>query len=58
MKEQRFSQQRVRIYQAALLNITGGETYVLARVSLKHGDVYLAKPDGFEVALDWTIKFF
>lgn len=48
----------MRIYQAALLNITGGETYVLARVSLKHGDVYLAKPDGFEVALDWTIKFF
>ena len=48
----------MRIYQAALLNITDRETYVLARVSLKHGDVYLAKPDGFEVALDWTIKFF
>ena len=45
------------IYQAVLLGYHGARYYILSRVSLKDGDSYLRKPDGFEVALDWTVAF-
>lgn len=45
------------VYQAILLGFHQGRNYILSRVSLKDGDRYLPKPDGFEVALDWTIVF-
>lgn len=45
------------IYQALLLGMHSGKYYILSRVSLKDGDRYLRKPDGFEVALDWTVVF-
>lgn len=47
------------IYQAVLLGYSGGEYYILSRVSL-YDDVqqtYLQKPENFEVALDWTVVF-
>lgn len=54
------------IYQCVLLGYHSGKYYVIARASLKDfsedsgssgGGVYLRKPDGFEVALDWTVVF-
>lgn len=44
------------IYQAVLLS---SDLHVISRVSLKDTvkDKYLQKPDGFEIALDWTIVF-
>lgn len=52
------------IYQAVLLNentekcSTSGTKYtIIARVSLKSGGTYRTKPEGFEIALDWTVKF-
>ena len=46
------------IFQALLLNKTNDKYTILARVSLDHGGTYYTKPENFEVALDWTIKFF
>lgn len=49
------------VYQAVLMNETDNKYLILARVSLenKGGKTkYYNKPDGFEVALDWTVKFF
>lgn len=46
------------IFQAVLLNKTNGKYTVLARVSLDNNGVYYTKPENFEIALDWTIKFF
>ena len=46
------------IFQAVLLNYSGGKYTVLARVSLDNAGTYYAKPENFEVALDWTVKFF
>ena len=45
------------IYHALLLGYQMGRYYVLSRVSLKDGGGYLQKPEGFEVALDWTVVF-
>ena len=45
------------IYQAVLLGYHSGDYYVISRVSQKVDGQYLQKPDGFEVALDWTIVF-
>lgn len=45
------------IYQAVLLGFHGGEYYVISRVSLDDGGIFRRKPDGFEVALDWTVVF-
>ena len=45
------------VYQCLLLGYHQGDYYIIARASLKDGDRYLAKPDGFEVALDWTVTF-
>lgn len=45
------------VYQAVLLGYHGGKYYVISRVSLKDGSVYLQKPSGFEIALDWTVVF-
>ena len=53
------------IYQCVLLGYHAGKYYVIARASLKDfseasgsaGGQYLRKPDGFEVALDWTVVF-
>ena len=45
------------IYQAVLLARHDYENYIISRVSLDRGGEYLKKPDGFEVALDWTIVF-
>ena len=45
------------IYQAVLLGCHGGDYYIISRVSLKENGVYLQKPTGFEIALDWTIVF-
>ena len=54
-----------QIFQAVLLNVRDGRSpLILARVSLEDkaasssGSSYKAKPDNFEVALDWTVKFF
>jgi hypothetical protein len=46
------------IYQAVLLNESAGKYTILARVSLGNGANNYTKPDNFEVAIDWTIKFF
>lgn len=46
------------IFQAALLNESGGKFTILARVSLDNDGDYYTKPENFEVALDWTVKFF
>lgn len=40
-------------YQAVLLGYHTGKYYVLSRVSLDDAQ----KPDGFEIALDWTVVF-
>lgn len=45
------------IYQAVLLGYHAGRYYVISRVSQRVDGRYLQKPDGFEVALDWTIVF-
>lgn len=45
------------IYQAVLLGVHDGRKHIISRVSLKEGDKYLRKPDGFEIALDWTVVF-
>jgi len=61
------------IYQCVLLGYSGGEYRVIARASLKDTSassgysspsgsgasvgVYLQKPSGFEIALDWTVVF-
>jgi len=47
------------IYQCVLLGYHEGKYYVIARASLKdfEGNRYLQKPEGFEVALDWTVVF-
>lgn len=45
------------IYQCLLLGYYQGDYYIIARASLKDGDKYLKKPEGFEVALDWTVVF-
>lgn len=51
-----------RICQAVLMSkkASGNRTdrYILARVDLGDGGVYQSKPSGFEIAIDWTIKFF
>jgi hypothetical protein len=47
-----------KIFQALLLNENRGDYTVIARVSLKSGPTYYSKPENFELALDWTIKFF
>lgn len=47
------------IYQAVLLAYHDSKWHILSRVSL-YDNVqkrYLGKPDGFEVALDWTVVF-
>lgn len=46
-----------KAFQAVLLGYHNGIYYVLSRVSLESGSGYLAKPSGFEVALDWTVVF-
>ncbi len=47
------------IYQAVLLNVRDGRNpIIVARASLKGGSEYYTKPKNFEVAIDWTIKFF
>lgn len=46
------------IYQAVLLNESAGKYTILARVSLDSSGAYYTKPDNFEIAIDWTIKFF
>ena len=46
------------IFQAVLLHKNSEDYTVLARVSLISGSKYLQKPENFEVALDWTVKFF
>lgn len=51
------------IYQCLLLGYHAGKYYILARASLESfdtensGGVYLRKPKGFEVAIDWTVTF-
>ena len=50
------------IYQCVLLGYHNGKYYILARASLKDVNAdgverYLQKPEGFEVALDWTVVF-
>lgn len=45
------------IYQAVLLGVKNGKHYVISRVSLGNGGTYLQKPEGFEIALDWTVVF-
>jgi len=45
------------ICQAVLLSRDSDKRNIIARVSLKDGENYLQKPDGFEVALDWTVIF-
>lgn len=45
------------IYQCLLLGYHNGQYYILARASLKDGERYLSKPDGFEISLDWTVAF-
>lgn len=45
------------IYQAVLLAFHEGKYHILSRVSLKEGGSYLQKPNGFEIALDWTVVF-
>ena len=45
------------IYQCLLLGYYQGDYYIIARASLKDGDKYLKKPEGFEIALDWTVVF-
>lgn len=55
------SAEKTFIFQAVLLNSVGpegSETYnVLARVNLDNDDKYSQKPDNFEVAIDWAVKF-
>lgn len=46
------------IYQAVLLNKSEQDYKILARVSLDNKGTYLQKPKNFELALDWTVKFF
>lgn len=49
------------LYQAMLITrlTTNGVTYIpVARVTLAESGVYLAKPVGFELALEWQISFF
>lgn len=51
-----------RLLQAVLLGHKIGSNgqdqyYIIARVSLVDGSTYKQKPQGFEVALDWTIAF-
>jgi len=46
------------IYQAVLLNKTGDRYKIIARASLDNNGTYYTKPENFEVAIDWTIKFF
>ena len=46
------------IFQALLLNEKNGVYTILARVSLDNAGEYYTKPENFEVALDWTVKFF
>jgi hypothetical protein len=45
------------IYQCLLLGYHQGDYYIIARASLQQDGRYLAKPDGFEIALDWTVTF-
>ncbi len=45
------------IYHAVLLGYHKGDYYVISRVTLENNGTYLRKPDGFEVALDWTVAF-
>lgn len=47
------------IFQAVLLGLgrTAGEYYVISRVSLDKDGTPQKKPQGFELALDWTIVF-
>ena len=45
-------------YQAVLIGGTSENDYkVISRVSLDDNGAYKAKPEGFEIALDWTITF-
>jgi hypothetical protein len=49
------------LYHAMLITrlTTSGLVYIpIARVTLAEDDAFLAKPDGFELALDWQISFF
>jgi len=46
-----------RIFQAVLLGWHGGDYYVISRVSLDKNGSFQQKPQGFEIALDWTIVF-
>ena len=46
------------IFQALLLNKTNDKYTILARVSLDNNGEYYTKPENFEIAIDWTIKFF
>lgn len=55
------SAEKTYILQAVLLRKLPGDKdsyYVLARVDLKNEHGYQQKPADFEVALDWTVKFF
>lgn len=49
------------IYQCLLLGYHNSKYYILSRASLKNFDsgegYYLRKPDGFEIALDWSVAF-
>jgi hypothetical protein len=45
------------VYQALLLGFNGSTFYPISRVSLKDNGNYRTKPEGFEIALDWTIVF-
>lgn len=48
-----------KIFQAVLLNVRpSSDPEIIARVDLADDGVYRSKPEGFEIALDWTIRFF
>jgi hypothetical protein len=46
-----------RVYQCLLLGYHQGDYYIIARASLQQDGTYRAKPEGFEIALDWTVTF-
>lgn len=45
------------VYQCLLLGYHQGDYYIIARASLQQDGRYRAKPEGFEIALDWTVTF-
>lgn len=47
----------VYFYQVVLLSRAEGAYHIFARASLMEGGVYKAKPDGFDLAVQWSITF-